>query len=77
MKGATMQAEERTRYAITSVQAATYLDVSLGHLYNMISTGRGPRHVKYGGQLRFRTADLDGWVAARCEVVDPGDPSSD
>lgn len=61
-----MQAEQLRRYPLTSGQAAAYLDLSTGHLYNLLHRSAGPRHIKYGGQLRFRPADLDEWVARRC-----------
>jgi excisionase family DNA binding protein len=60
-----------THYPMNSAQAAEYVEVSLGHFYNLISRGQGPRHVRYGGQLRFRGEDLDEWIAGRVVVV-PG-----
>ena len=66
-----MQSTRLTRYALNAMQAAAYLDMSAGHLYNLISTHRGPRHVKYGGLLRFNPADLDSWVASQSQVVEP------
>ena len=65
------------RYSVNSGQAAAYLDMSLGHLYNLISRGKGPRHIKYGGQLRFRPEDLDEWIAGRCVVVVPRETDED
>jgi len=65
-----VQATKLLKYSLNSVQAAMYLDMSVGHLYNLIARHRGPRHVKYGGQLRFSRADLDGWIARRCRVID-------
>ena len=72
-----MQSTKLTRYALNTVQAAAYLDMSPGHLYNLISTRRGPRHVKYGGYLRFDAADLDSWVASESQVVETSQPPSD
>ena len=66
-----MQATKLRHFPMTSAEAAAYLEISLGHLYNLIANDRGPRHVKYGGQLRFRPADLDRWVAGRCRLVRP------
>ena len=62
-----------SHYPFNSGQAAEYLNVSLGHLYNLMSEGKGPRHIKYGGQLRFQVEDLDDWVATRCAVVPPSE----
>lgn len=63
-----------TRYPMNSTEAATHLSMSVGHLYNLISAGRGPRHVKYGRQLWFSRADLDRWVAVRCELIESDRP---
>ena len=60
-----------SHYPFNSGQAAEYLNVSLGHLHNLIYQGKGPRHIKYGGQLRFHMDDLDDWVATRCTIVTP------
>ncbi len=57
-------------YPVSAFEAAGYAGISLGHLYNLISARKGPRHVKYGGQLRFRKRDLDTWVARRCRTFD-------
>jgi excisionase family DNA binding protein len=59
-------------YPMNSSQASAYAQISLGHLHNLISRGLGPRHVKYGGQLRFRREDLDEWITTRWAVVAPG-----
>lgn len=55
-------------YPMTTAEAAHYLDYSLGHLYNLLSRGEGPAHVRYAGRLRFARADLDAWAAARMEL---------
>ena len=60
-----------TQYPLNTAQAAAHLDISLGYLYNLVSRHEGPRHVKYGNQLRFAQADLDAWVADRCVLVTP------
>jgi len=68
-----MNADWLARYPMTAGGAAAYLDLSVGYLYNLVSAGRAPRHIRYGGQLRFARADLDAWVARRCRAVDPAD----
>jgi hypothetical protein len=70
-----MQSTQLKRFSLNAAQAATYLDVSVGHLYNLIASGRGPRYVKYAGQLRFSPVDLEDWVATRCRTVDVTAPS--
>jgi len=69
MNSEKLQAVPLCTHTLVTSEAARYLDISLGHLYNLLSAGRGPRHVKYGGQLRFRPADLDHWIAERCVLV--------
>ena len=68
-----MHADRLTRYAMSVSEAAEYLDVSVGHLYNLISRGRAPRHIQYGRHRRFARADLDAWIARRCRAIDPAD----
>ena len=68
-----MHADPLTRYALGASEAASYLDLTVGHLYNLISHNRGPRHIKYGRYLRFARADLDAWIARRSRPIDPAD----
>ena len=42
---------------------AAYLDTTERHVRNMVYNRRIP-FVKVGALLRFRQADLDGWIAA-------------
>ena len=39
--------------------AAEYLNVSPGHIRNLVSDGKLPRHGARGARLRFRRRDLD------------------
>ena len=66
-----MQSAKLRQYALNARQAARYLDLSVGHLYNLLSHGRGPGHIRYGGHLRFRETDLEAWVADRSDAVSP------
>ncbi len=68
-----MRADRLTRYPLSAAEAAAYLDVSTGHLYNLLSRGRAPRHIRYGRHPRFARADLDAWIARHCRPVDPAD----
>lgn len=57
--------EELAAYRETwlrSQEAAEYLGVSRGHLHNLVSEGRLPRHGEKGTGLRFRRADLDAYA---------------
>jgi excisionase family DNA binding protein len=59
-------------HPLTAQQAARYLEVSPGHLYNLVCRGGAPRHIKYRRQLRFRRSDLDTWVTHRVHAfTDP------
>ncbi len=51
-------------HPLTARQAADYLQFSQGHLYNLISRGLAPPHIKYSGQHRFKLRDLNRWVAS-------------
>jgi hypothetical protein len=66
-----MKALRLSQYPMNSGQATMYLDISLGHLYNLIWRRRGPRHIRYCRQLRFRACDLDDWIACRSVAVAP------
>ena len=63
-------------HPLTAHQAASYLELSPGHLYNLICRGEGPGHIKYRRQLRFRRKDLDSWIAERVRNVRTMDPWS-
>lgn len=74
-----MSAAERIQLSPTDemgVQdAAEYLGTRIGgrpwskqHLYNLLSTSRGPRCEKRRGRLMFRKRDLDDWVRDNTEV---------
>ena len=68
-----MKALRLSQYPMNSGQTAKYLDISLGHLYNLIWRRRGPRHIRYARQLRFRAGDLDDWIASRSVAVAPNE----
>jgi hypothetical protein len=50
-------------------EAAVYLGVTNGYLRTMRSCGEGPAYSKLSdarnARIRYATADLDAWVAAR------------
>ena len=53
-------------HSLTPYQAAQYLGISEAALRLWRSRGEGPRHFKAGGKLiRYRRADLDGWIETR------------
>jgi excisionase family DNA binding protein len=51
---------------LTAHEAAALLSVSASYLAKARMRGEGPRYVKIGRAVRYRTADLDGWIAANC-----------
>lgn len=53
---------------LTTAEAADYLRLSSTYLNKMRVTGSGPTFVKLGRSVRYREADLEAWVAARCFV---------
>lgn len=45
-------------------EAAEYCRCSAPHFCSLHTSGRGPRFVPFGGQLRYRRDWLDAWVEA-------------
>ena len=52
---------------------AKRLGISLRTLWRLRSGGRLPEAVRLGGTVRWRTSDIDAWVAAGCPRI----PSED
>jgi excisionase family DNA binding protein len=50
-------------------ELATRLRVSVQTIYDLRSQGRGPRGFRVGRELRFRTSEIDAWLA-RMEEAD-------
>lgn len=46
---------------MTVAEAAEYLGVAIGTLYNMRYKGLGPKYRKAPGGIRYRMRDLDQW----------------
>lgn len=56
--------------ALLDVRAvAALLDCSPRHVYRLSDAGRMPPPVRLGALVRWRRADLDGWLAAGCPPV--------
>lgn len=53
-------------------RAGQYLGLSARTLNSWRSAGKGPRYVKMGGLVYYRTPDLETWISSR--VVDPETP---
>lgn len=56
--------------------AARYLGVSIATLDRMLMSGRGPRFVKVGNQVRFRPEELATFVEANSRGGQPTAPVS-
>lgn len=46
--------------------AAAYLGLKPATLCNWRTLGKGPVFARLGGAIRYRAADLEAWLAARC-----------
>ncbi|MDM7888313.1 MULTISPECIES: helix-turn-helix transcriptional regulator [Curtobacterium] len=47
---------------LTMDELSHYTQTSKSTLYSLRSQGRGPRGVRIGRALRFRTSDVDAWL---------------
>lgn len=50
---------------------AQRLAVSVRTLWRLRSSGKLPEPIRLGGAVRWRTADVDAWVAAGCPDLQP------
>lgn len=49
---------------MTLSELAAFLAVSNQTLYDLRSKGRGPRGFRVGRELRFRTSEIEAWIAS-------------
>ncbi len=61
---------------LTRPEAAEYLRLKTQTLAAMACHGRGPRFVRCGRSVRYRLADLDGWMEQNT-VVPAGEAMQD
>jgi excisionase family DNA binding protein len=54
---------------LTLEEAAAYLRVANGTLYNWRHIGTGPKSIKVGSRVRYRQNDLDLWINATSKVA--------
>ena len=52
-------------------EAAAYCGISYRTLYNRVSDGEGPRHLKRFGRLVFLSSDLDQWIKDKTKIIKP------
>jgi len=50
---------------LNAKQAASYLDISLSHLYRLTSERRVPYYKPGGGRIYFRRSELDAYILDR------------
>ena len=48
---------------------AALLDCSTRHVYRLSDAGKMPRPLHLGGLVRWRTAEIEAWVADGCKAV--------
>lgn len=53
-----------TAATLKTESAAEYVGLGKSTLDKLRTTGGGPRYLKLGRAVRYRTADLDAWLAA-------------
>jgi excisionase family DNA binding protein len=56
---------------IDAPEAADRLRVSVRTLRRLTDAGRGPAPIRVGRCLRWRSSDLDTWIAAGCPMERP------
>jgi excisionase family DNA binding protein len=54
---------------LTLDEAAAYLKLASGTLYNWRHSRIGPKSVKVGSRVRYRQTDLDLWIDASTEAA--------
>lgn len=54
---------------LTLEEAAAYLRVASGTLYNWRHIRTGPKSVKVGSRVRYRRTDLDSWIDAASDAA--------
>jgi excisionase family DNA binding protein len=63
--GAAVSTPGRSGELLTPGQVAEELKVPIATLYQWRSRGGGPPALRIGRHLRYRSEDIDGWLAAR------------
>lgn len=59
----TTAVEARFEPVVTLAEVADYLHVPVQTLYDLRTRGRGPRGFRVGRCLRFRTSEIQSWLA--------------
>ena len=67
----TLRPPNHPRCLLSAQTLAKRLAVSVRTLWRLRSSGKLPEPVRLGGAVRWRTADIDAWVAAGCPEL-PG-----
>ena len=53
---------------LSAQEVADYLDVPLATVYSLNSSGRGPRRVRVGRNIRYKIEDVESWVESQAVV---------
>lgn len=56
--------------ALTESEASMRIGVSISGLRKWRKNGRGPRYLKLGRLIRYRSIEIQSWLAAH--TIDPG-----
>lgn len=55
--------------AVSEAAAARLLSLSPRTLWGLRQDGRGPRHVRIGGSIRYAVAELHRWLAEQQAII--------
>ena len=68
-ESATLSPTESPAKMLDVRRVAALLDCSTRHVYRLSDAGKMPRPLHLGGLVRWRTAEIESWVAAGCPAV--------
>ena len=60
---------ERDAAMLDVTTVASFLSCSPRHVYRLADSGRLPRPLKLGTLVRWRRADIEGWIAEGCPPI--------
>ncbi len=58
---------------LTTKELADYLGVAPQAIHDLRTAGRGPRGIKVGRELRFRTSEIQAWLDRMAEPSEDGE----
>lgn len=69
LQGTKMNDTDTLEPLLTIDEVSAYMQTPKKTLYTWRSAGRGPRCMKFGGNLRYRRSDVDAWLNDQYEDV--------